>query len=94
MILNGEVTGYIMVTLNPDPDTLATYQLGTAVSGVITVWDDDAPELAIVAGEPVIESDGAVARFTVSVMASPNREVTIHYTVTEKLHPIMEMEIS
>ena len=79
----GEVTGDIKVTLNADPDSGATYRLGSDTEGVITIYDDDAPELEITAGDPVAEAEGATADFEISVEASPNRMVTVRYTLAE-----------
>ena len=44
---DGEPTGDIMVTLNTDPDPIDEYRLGSDLTGVITVLDDNAPELSI-----------------------------------------------
>ena len=58
----GEATGEIKLTLNADPDSAKTYQLGTTTDGVITILDDDAPELKISGvGERIIEADNVVA---------------------------------
>ena len=81
---DGEATGNIKLTLNVDPDPAKTYQLGTTTEGVITILDDDAPELEI---RPVVdavtEAIGAEARFRVSARVSPNEPVTIQYNVME-----------
>ena len=83
----GEATGDIKVTLNTDPDPANTYRLGDTVEGVITIWDDDAPELSIAGGNSVTENPaGANATFTVSTLSSdisPNEPVTVYYTVSE-----------
>ena len=80
---DGETTGDIKLTLNVDPDSAKTYRLGSETEGVITIWDDDAPELEINGGESVTEAVNAVATFTVSAEVSPNKPVTIFYTVSE-----------
>ena len=77
---DGEATGEIKVTLNANT---AIYQLGSTTEGIITVFDDDAPELKIEGGDPVLEASGAVVRYTVSAEVSPNKIVTISYTVSE-----------
>ena len=58
---DGEVTGDIRLRLNANP---ARYRLSTATEGLITVWDDDAPELDIKALTPTItEADRAHGQF-------------------------------
>ena len=79
----GEATGTIKLTLNTDPDSGKTYRLGTTTEGMITIYDDDAPELKITAGAQVVEAIGAAVDFTVSVEASPNRNVAVKYTLAE-----------
>ena len=79
----GEVTGQIKLTLHPDPDAAKTYRLSTNVEGTKTIFDDDAPELEIVGVNSVTEAAGAVAMFRVSAEVSPNKPVTIYYTVSE-----------
>ena len=53
----GEPTGSIKLTLNPDPNLIKSYQLGSNTEGIITILDDDAPELKITAGNPVTENN-------------------------------------
>ena len=81
---DGEATGDIKLTLNADSNTTATYRLGSIIEGVISILDDDAPELTITGGNPVTESDDAVATFTISAKVSPNKPVTIYFTVSEE----------
>ena len=79
----GEATGDLKLTLNADPDADATYLLGNVVEGFITILDDDAPELNIANGDPITEAEDAVATFTISAKISPDRPVTIYYSVLE-----------
>ena len=81
--MNGEVTGDIKLTLNPDPDPVATYQLGSEVEGVITIFDDETPELKITAGDQVAEAEEATADFVITAGASPNRNITVLYDLAE-----------
>ena len=80
---DGEATGNIKLTLNVDPDPAKTYRLGTTTEGVITILDDDAPELSIAGAGEVSETTGAMATFTVSARVSPNDSINVYYTVTE-----------
>ena len=77
----GEVTGDIKVTLNAKP---MIYRLASSIEGVMTVWDNDAPELKISAvTETITEAVGANANFKISAEVSPNEAVTIHYDLAE-----------
>ena len=59
----GEATGDIKLVLNPDSDSVPTYRLGSSTEGVITIWDDDAPELKITANSQVLtEGEGCYRR--------------------------------
>ena len=79
--LIGEVTGDIRLRLNANP---ARYRLSTVTEGVITVWDDDAPELDIKALTPTItEADGVMANFEISAEVSPNEQVTVRYNLED-----------
>ena len=77
---DGEATGKIKLTLNANT---AIYQLGSTTEGKITIYDDDAPELKIEGGDSVLGAAGAVAKYTVSAAVSPNKQITIYYTVSE-----------
>ena len=79
----GEVTGTIKLTLNVDPSALKSYQLGSTTEGMLTIWDDDAPELKITAGDPVTEGESVNANFTISAEVSPNRMVAVGYDLAE-----------
>ena len=50
---------------------------------MISIWDDDAPELKITAGLPITETVGVKANFVVSAEVSPNENVTVRYDLTE-----------
>ena len=56
----GEVTGQIKLTLNADPEPAKTYRIGSETQGVLTILDDDAPELSIVGVESVTEAEDVV----------------------------------
>ena len=83
----GEATGEIRLTLNPDN---ATYKLGSTSIGVITVYDDDAPELRVTAGPTVAEANAATADFEISSVVSPNKEVNVRYNLTESQNFIVD----
>ena len=77
----GEETADIQVSLNADPKPANTYRLGNTTDGVMTIWDDDAPELSIFTGTPVTEGDDVQVMFTVSAKVLPeNATVAIDYT--------------
>ena len=75
----GEATGDVQVVINIDPDPTKTYRLGSETTGAITVYDEDAPELKISAGSPVIEGDGNTADFTITTKI-PVSTLDIDYT--------------
>ena len=79
----GETTGNIKLTLNTDSASPVTYRLGSTTEGTLTVLDDDAPEMKITAGDPVVEADNVSANFTISARVSPNDYVTIRYNSEE-----------
>ena len=65
---NPEATGKIKITLNNDPAAITTYTVATAEadrSVEITILDDDAPELSIIAGSSVTEGTNSRARFRI-----------------------------
>ena len=79
-----EATGGIKLTLNADPDSAETYQLGTNTEGVLTILDDDAPELNISsANESVNEADNVTADFVISAAVSPNDKIEVRYNLVE-----------
>ena len=80
----GEATGDIKLTINADPDAEQTYRIGTATEGVITIWDNDAPELSISARNLLVKEDqGASVDFIISAKVSPNKDVDIFYRLEE-----------
>ena len=83
MMVIGESTGDIKLTLNADRNSAATYRLGSVIEGGITILDDDAPELKIAAGNPKTEATGVSADFIVSAEVSPDDHVTVWYNLTE-----------
>ena len=84
-----EPTGNIQVVLNADPNTIKTYKLGTTTTGTVEILDDDAPELRVIAGPPVIEADNTDANFTILAKISPNKFVTVRYDLTESQNFIL-----
>ena len=79
----GEATGDIKLTLNVDPDAEKTYRLGSTTEGDITIWDDDAPELSVSAGNEVNEDKTDPAVFVITAKVSPNKNVNVRYDLTE-----------
>ena len=79
----GEATGEIKLVLNADPDSVAMYQLGETTEGVITIWDDDAPELSISVDKQVEEGDVASVDFMISTIVSPNKNLAVGYDLVE-----------
>ena len=75
----GEPSANIKLTLNSSDD----YTLGTQIEGVMKIWDDDAPELKVSAGDTILEAAGATANFTISSKASPNRSVVVYADLVE-----------
>ena len=80
---NGEATGTIKVTLNPD-QAPAEYQLGSDTEGLLTILDDDVPELKISADSTqLIEGDNVTADFTISTEVATSSNITVQYNLTE-----------
>ena len=82
----GENTGSIRVTLHDDQSTIELYRINNDGSEVATavIWDDDAPELLIADGPSVVEMAGRFANFPISAPISPNRLVTVNYTLSQR----------
>ena len=81
--LIGERTGQISVTLLSDDSATQKYTVPTSnrKTARTTIWDDDAPELKISAGSPVLEGKGSTANFIItSEFYIPS--LTINYTPT------------
>ena len=76
----GEPTSDIKLALNTKP---TVYRLGTVSEGIITILDDDAPELKISAGTTLTESDNLTADFKISAEVSPNKIITVRYDLAE-----------
>ena len=79
---NGEPTGKIKITLNNDPATITTYMVtsGADNTAEATIWDDDSPELTIIAGNPVTEGTDSTAAFRVISNVNPHTDLSIQYT--------------
>ena len=79
----GEATGDIKLTLNENAEV---YELGSDTEGVITIWDDDTPELVITAFDTEVTESrySAFARFRVeprTAPSTPNYRTDVHYNV-------------
>ena len=70
----------ITVTLEPPNPSDDPYTLGTAMSGTVTVEDEDEPELTIVGDEVRVAEGGAVA-VTIRADAAPSRPISVDYQV-------------
>ena len=79
---NADPTGKIKITLDNDPATIDTYTVATGddASAEATIWDDDAPELTILAGNAVTEGTDANASFRVIANVLPSSPLSIQYT--------------
>ena len=73
---NGEPTGSVKLRINTNT---GVYRLGSTTEGIVTIRDDDGPELKIKAGDSVTEAENATADFVFSAEVSPNDLVTIRY---------------
>ena len=81
--LIGERTGQISVTLLSDDSATQKYTVPTSnrKTAQTIIWDDDAPELKISAGSPVLEGNGSTANFIItSEFYIPS--LTVNYTPT------------
>ena len=76
----GETNASIHLSLAANP---TVYELGSPARGFMKIWDDDAPELKVVAGDTILEAAGAMANFTISSKASPNRSVVVYADLVE-----------
>ena len=76
----GETNASIHLSLAANP---TVYELGSPARGFMKIWDDDAPELKVVAGDTILEAAGAMANFTFSSKASPNRSVVVYADLVE-----------
>ena len=83
-----EATGNIKLRLNAKPPT---YLLGSSVEGTITVLDDDAPELKVRTGGPIVEGLNVTADFIISAEISPNKMITLRYDLVES-HNFISIE--
>ena len=78
-----ERSGTIKLTLNTSPSSRNSYLLGTTTEGLITVWDDDTPELLIKSAGTVVEVANGMVNFPIEARISPNRLITMNYNLTE-----------
>ena len=79
---NPEVTGSIRITLDDDPGTYTTYIVSTRGdrTAEVTIWDDERPELTLVAGSAVTEGPDVKVSFKVVSNVVPKTDLTIEYT--------------
>ena len=77
-----EPTGKVTVTLNDDPASVQTYIVSTGddKTAEATIWDDDAPELTIVAGPDVTEGNEDNVTFTIIANVRPRVDLAVKYT--------------
>ena len=77
-----EATGKVSVTLNEDPSTIQTYIVSTGDDNTAeaTIWDDEAPELMIVAGASVTEGIKVKATFKIVANVRPRADLAVRYT--------------
>ena len=82
----GEATGSVRVTLHDDQSTIELYRINNDGSEAATavIWDDDAPELLIADGPSIVEMAGRFANFPISAPISPNRSITVYYTLSQQ----------
>ena len=81
----GETTGQIQVTLLAETSKVRTYQVqsdGTE-DATATIWDDDAPVISIANAPNLTESTNAELRFPLTALVSPNKSISIYYTLAE-----------
>ena len=78
-----ERSGTIKLTLNTSPSSRNSYLLGSTTEGLITVWDDDTPELLIKSAGTVVEVANGTVNFPIEARISPNRLITMNYNLTE-----------
>lgn len=71
----------ITVTLLPADDNDDPYLLGRAISGTVTIEDDDEPELTIV-GQEVRVQEGGVVAVTITADEAPNDDISVDYQVS------------
>ena len=71
--------------MHDDEATIELYRINNDGSEVATavIWDDDAPELLIADGPSVVEMAGRFANFPISAPISPNRLVTVNFTLSQ-----------
>ncbi|MEM9518897.1 MAG: Calx-beta domain-containing protein [Actinomycetota bacterium] len=68
------------VTLQASTDPGDPYNLGSAVSGTVTIEDEDDPELTIV-GNEVRVAEGSAVAVTIRADAAPSRAISVDYQV-------------
>ena len=76
-----ETTGEIRVTLNADPEANDTYTLGTQNTATAEIYDDERPVIVVESAGDVTEGTDANATFNFIAKASPNRRITVNYTL-------------
>ena len=81
----GEATGEIQVTLLAETGLVRTYQLNSdrKEDAIATIWDDDAPVISIANASSVTESTNVELRFPLTSLVSPNKHISIYFTLAE-----------
>ena len=81
----GENTGQIEVTLLAETSIVRTYQVNTdgTEDATATIWDDDAPVISISNAPNITELADAELRFPLTALVSPNKSISIYYTLEE-----------
>ena len=79
-----EPTGKIKLTVHPDTEGFPFYKIVSTNESIITVYDDDAPELRVSAVNPTItEAENASADFKITAQYSPYDNITVRYDLAE-----------
>ena len=81
----GENTGQIEVTLLAETELVRTYRINSdgTEDALVTIWDDDAPVISIGNAPNLTESANAELRFPLTALVSPNKSISIYYTLEE-----------
>ena len=66
----------------PQPQIPTQFSTGTDKSAEVTIWDDDAPELTIVAGSSSYRKFGLNTKATFKVISNvrPSQKIPLQYT--------------
>ncbi|MAJ89078.1 MAG: hypothetical protein CL416_05730 [Acidimicrobiaceae bacterium] len=75
-----EPTESLTMTLQTSDDPTDEYLLGSAISGIVRIQDEDEPELTIVGSEVRVAEGGAVA-VTIRADEAPSSDISVDYQV-------------